>query len=342
VLTWLSVWSKVQMICIWSSWYHCHPVFFCFIKIQNGLPLWCWLTQVVLERRPLNGCDSNCILGESWTGDLSDVDSILLSQGSGMIKLLLNNWHLCCHGAVKDCSYHSLPIISSHVISVISPDLISSELSTHWLVAATADLVTSQVRHGCDQSWCIYFRWSDVRWDYWRHMRWGEWYEHCFKCRDRCRRWTLRSRQRWLNCWVQTSSVVVGRLAETFHYSVRRTLSRTRSWITAARMKCTLALIFLETRYSSESIFVDVISFLFHLSGALFASLMRCSSSCCRQCYIPLHLCPSEIVHRSQYFSSICPGILILELLIEWIKVLHRTRYKIGHFGDYPPSQSLG
>jgi len=37
VLAWLSVWSKVQMICIWSSWCHCQPVISCFINIQNGL-----------------------------------------------------------------------------------------------------------------------------------------------------------------------------------------------------------------------------------------------------------------------------------------------------------------
>ena len=48
VLAWLSVWSEVQMICIWSSWCHCHPIISCFIKI--------WLTQVVLEKRLLNGC----------------------------------------------------------------------------------------------------------------------------------------------------------------------------------------------------------------------------------------------------------------------------------------------
>ena len=28
----------------------------CSSKIQNGLPFWCWLTQVVPEKRPLNGC----------------------------------------------------------------------------------------------------------------------------------------------------------------------------------------------------------------------------------------------------------------------------------------------
>ena len=50
------------MICIWSSWCHCHPVISCASKIQNGLPFWCWLTQVVLEKRSLNGCNSSIIL----------------------------------------------------------------------------------------------------------------------------------------------------------------------------------------------------------------------------------------------------------------------------------------
>jgi len=56
VLTWLSVWSEVQMICIWSSWWHCHPIISYSSKIQNGLPFWCRLTQVVVEKRPLNRC----------------------------------------------------------------------------------------------------------------------------------------------------------------------------------------------------------------------------------------------------------------------------------------------
>jgi len=37
-------WSEVQMICIWSSWCHFHPIISCFIKIQHGLPFWCLLT----------------------------------------------------------------------------------------------------------------------------------------------------------------------------------------------------------------------------------------------------------------------------------------------------------
>jgi len=38
VLAWLSVWSKVQIICIWSSWCHCHPIISCSSKILNGFP----------------------------------------------------------------------------------------------------------------------------------------------------------------------------------------------------------------------------------------------------------------------------------------------------------------
>jgi len=40
VLAWLSVCSKVQMTCIWSSWFHCHPIISCVSKIHNGLPFW--------------------------------------------------------------------------------------------------------------------------------------------------------------------------------------------------------------------------------------------------------------------------------------------------------------
>ena len=33
----------------------------CFSKIQIGLPFWYWLTQVVPERGPLNGCACVCV-----------------------------------------------------------------------------------------------------------------------------------------------------------------------------------------------------------------------------------------------------------------------------------------
>jgi len=72
VLVWLSVWSEVQMICvIWSIWCHCHPIISCFI-IQNGLPFCRRLTQVVLEKRPLNGCSCPC----KWHSILQRIDTL--------------------------------------------------------------------------------------------------------------------------------------------------------------------------------------------------------------------------------------------------------------------------
>ena len=55
LLVWLSVWSEVQT-CIWPSWCHCHSLSLAPIKSRLVLPFWYRLTQVVLEKRPLNGC----------------------------------------------------------------------------------------------------------------------------------------------------------------------------------------------------------------------------------------------------------------------------------------------
>jgi len=51
------------MIRLWSSSLHCDLIISCFIKIQNALPFWCRLTQIVLEKRPLNGhrCSSSTL-----------------------------------------------------------------------------------------------------------------------------------------------------------------------------------------------------------------------------------------------------------------------------------------
>jgi len=55
------------MICIWSSWCHCHLVISCSIKILNCLLFWCQLTQVVLcvKRRwpPVLECQR---LSQNW------------------------------------------------------------------------------------------------------------------------------------------------------------------------------------------------------------------------------------------------------------------------------------
>jgi len=40
VLAWLSVCSEVQMICMWSSWCHCHPPSLALWKSRMVLPFW--------------------------------------------------------------------------------------------------------------------------------------------------------------------------------------------------------------------------------------------------------------------------------------------------------------
>jgi len=55
VLAWLSLWSDVQT-CIWPSWCHCQSLSLASVKSRLVLPFWYWLTQVVLDKGPLNGC----------------------------------------------------------------------------------------------------------------------------------------------------------------------------------------------------------------------------------------------------------------------------------------------
>jgi len=64
----LSVWSKVHIVCIWSSWRHCHPKTpSSLASFKSGLvlPFWYRPTQVVLEKRPLNGCSSTVTKGST-------------------------------------------------------------------------------------------------------------------------------------------------------------------------------------------------------------------------------------------------------------------------------------
>jgi len=55
VLAWLSIWSEMQT-CIWSSWCHCHSLSVASVKSRLLLPFWYRLTEVVLDKGPLNGC----------------------------------------------------------------------------------------------------------------------------------------------------------------------------------------------------------------------------------------------------------------------------------------------
>ena len=77
VLTWLSVWSEVQT-CIWSSWCHCHSLSLASVKSRLVLPFWYWLTRVVPENEPLNGCVCACVctLGSIWSPGMTKITSM--------------------------------------------------------------------------------------------------------------------------------------------------------------------------------------------------------------------------------------------------------------------------
>jgi len=55
VLAWLSLWSKLQMICMWSSWCHCHLIISCFVKVWMGLTFLVWAYPGP-GKRPQNSC----------------------------------------------------------------------------------------------------------------------------------------------------------------------------------------------------------------------------------------------------------------------------------------------
>jgi len=55
VLAWLSVWSEAQT-CIWPSGCYCHSLSLASVKSKLVLPFWYWLTRVVPDKGPLNGC----------------------------------------------------------------------------------------------------------------------------------------------------------------------------------------------------------------------------------------------------------------------------------------------
>ena len=62
----LSVLSEVQTVIggltVWPSWCHCHSLSLATVKSRLVLPFWYWLTRVVSDKGPLNGCVCMCVI----------------------------------------------------------------------------------------------------------------------------------------------------------------------------------------------------------------------------------------------------------------------------------------
>ena len=116
VLVWLSVWSKVQT-CIWPSWCHCHSLSLASVKPRLVLPFWYWLTWVVPEKGPLNGCVLSTVssvpsvLWQCWLGGRKGIRPVKkLSSG---VLVWLSVWRevqTCIRPSWCHC--HSLSLAS--------------------------------------------------------------------------------------------------------------------------------------------------------------------------------------------------------------------------------------
>ena len=97
VLVLLSVWIEVQIVCIWSTWYHCHPKTpssFASYKSRLVLPFWYWLIQVVLEKRPLNGCSNGGNTGCRIWAESGLIDRGWLVGVCSLLRMRAKVWKL--------------------------------------------------------------------------------------------------------------------------------------------------------------------------------------------------------------------------------------------------------
>ena len=110
--------------CKWLaySWCYCHPTISCFIKIQNGSAFLDRLTQIVLEKRSLNGCNSSWYRGSHWTSIM--LPTIVIFTWSGFYHIFCNwfyNEHfmlfICLLLLIWFCMGYSLSIFNDWTTS---------------------------------------------------------------------------------------------------------------------------------------------------------------------------------------------------------------------------------
>ena len=98
VLVWFLSGARCRLA-LWSSWCHCHPLSLASVKSRLVLPFWYWLTWVVPDKGPLNGCVcvtkshvSRFILTHTQAAFFKSLEQkipILKSQNDGMFCVLV-------------------------------------------------------------------------------------------------------------------------------------------------------------------------------------------------------------------------------------------------------------
>jgi len=127
VLAWVSVWSDVQMTCIWSSWCHCHPIISASEKSRTvypsgtGLPGLSWkkaVKRLLLLLYSINHAWLYKVCCLYLSSKASDVSRSQLKAKAKQIKNTIPQVGICYSRAVKmsgSCSSTSL--LSRELIS---------------------------------------------------------------------------------------------------------------------------------------------------------------------------------------------------------------------------------
>ena len=112
--------------CIWPSWCHCHSLSLASVKSRLVLPFWYWLTRVVPEKGPLNGCVCVCFLKNS---KMICVKCICKVQKSTNAQLWFTKPASCLHGDVSNCNTKKLQ--TENTMSEIQADLLGAPEFTY-------------------------------------------------------------------------------------------------------------------------------------------------------------------------------------------------------------------
>ena len=102
---------------LWPSWCHCHPRSLASVNSRLVLPLWYRLTQVVPDKRPLNGCSVEVVV------------SIICNAFNAKPELS-RTW--CCQSSQIQ-SHHSHPAVSA----------LAKNNGAHWIQAPFTYLQSS-------------------------------------------------------------------------------------------------------------------------------------------------------------------------------------------------------
>jgi len=139
------------MICMWSSWCHCHPIISCSSKIQNDLAFWCHLTQIVTEKRPLNGCSYGAYMwrfaGLSYDASLFSIGESGLAFGWGSNVIIRYN---------RTYSYTALCLVTGGIIIGLSNRLRSVNIAVQSVLCLLSSLTLILSIHLWVCGVCVY------------------------------------------------------------------------------------------------------------------------------------------------------------------------------------------